>query len=135
MPAWQGKRVMWEITGVAVGGALGALARYGVITLAAAWWGKGFPWGVLIANLSGSFLIGVLGMLFLERAWLSEAWRVPFLVGVLGAFTTFSAFSWDTLTLFQNGAMIRAVLNVVANVVFCLLAAWCGMVFARTLLT
>ncbi|MEM7294072.1 MAG: CrcB family protein, partial [Pseudomonadota bacterium] len=106
---------MFEVLAVAIGGALGAVARYGVVNAAYAAWGRDFPWGVLIANTLGSFLLGLLAVLFVAKFQIPVELRTAILVGVLGAFTTFSAFSLDTLYLFEQGTHLRALGNVLGN--------------------
>ena len=124
---------MSELLAVAVGGAVGALGRYAVVNTAFAIWGRDFPWGVLIVNVAGSFLLGLLGMLFTVKFDVPAEWRLAILVGCLGAFTTFSTFSLDTLLMLEEGHWIKAIGNIFANVVVCLLAVWLGAVLARQL--
>lgn len=116
---------------IALGGAFGALARYWVSTGVYAAAGKGFPYGTLFVNVIGSLAMGFLYIWLIERLVVSAEWRAALLVGVLGAFTTFSAFSIETLNLLEEGAVLKAGLNVVASVVLCILAAWIGVVIAR----
>ena len=114
---------------VALGGALGALARYlaGVATLRVM--GPGFPWGTLAVNVVGAFLMGVLVVLLAQR----DAMRLaPFLMtGILGGFTTFSAFSLDTIAIVERGQMALAVFYVMASVLLSLGAIVLGMSAAR----
>ena len=118
---------------VAAGGALGAVARYGLSTAVYAWLGRGFPWGTLVVNVLGSGIMGGVFVLLLERMSVSPEWRAVVFVGFLGAFTTFSAFSMETLQLLENGEILKAVLNVVVSVLACLAAAWGGVWFVRSL--
>jgi len=119
---------------VAAGGALGAVGRHLVTAVATAWLGSGFPWGTLIVNVAGSFLLGVL------VALLSAVWTPPgevrlFLVtGFLGAFTTFSAFSLDVVSEFERGHNSLAILYVVASVVLSVLALLAGLRLMRLVL-
>ncbi len=112
---------------VALGGALGTLARYG---LAAALlpFSQSLPWGTVLINIGGSFVIGFFGSLTLAhgRFPASEAVRLFVMVGICGGFTTFSSFSLQTLDLLRQGAVTRAMLNVVVSVVLCLVAAALG---------
>ena len=115
---------------VALGGALGALARYGAGIGAAALFGYGFPYGTLLINIVGSFAIG-LSYVFLVEAGTTGVLRALVMVGFLGAFTTFSAFSLDTLQLIEAGEIGKSALNVMSNLCLCLLACWFGLFVAR----
>lgn len=118
---------------IAAGGACGALARYWVSTGIHAISGRGFPYGTLVVNVAGSLAMGFLYIWLLERVALSAEWRAALLVGFLGAFTTFSTFSIETLNLLEEGALLRAGLNVALSVTLCLGAAWIGVALARQL--
>ncbi len=124
---------MSQLLAIALGGAAGAVMRFmtstGVHRLA----GRDFPYGTLTVNVLGSLLMGFLYILLIERASLSPEWRAMLLVGFLGAFTTFSTFSIETLNLMENGELIKAGLNVLLSVSFCLLAAWLGIIAGRQL--
>ena len=112
---------------VAIGGALGASLRYGLSGLMVVWFGKGFPDGTLTVNVLGSFLLGLL-FSALEHGIVADLpWRSLISVGLLGAFTTFSTFSLDTLLLIQHGEWFKAIANVGLNVIVCVFAAWLGM--------
>ena len=112
---------------LALGGALGTLARYG-LALAALPLSQTLPWGTIAINIAGSFLIGMFGTLTLAhgRYPVSENIRLFVMVGFCGGFTTFSSFSLQTLDLLRNGAMVRAGINVVASVVLCVAAVAIG---------
>ncbi len=111
---------------IALGGATGACLRYFLSQLMLQWFGKGFPFGTLLVNIVGSFFLGFLYSL-LEHGQLEAAlWRTTVGIGFLGALTTFSTFSVDTLMLFQQGLWFKAALNVTLNIVCCLFAAWLG---------
>ena len=116
--------VLW----VALGGALGSVARYACSGVAARWLGAGFPYGTLFVNVTGSFTIGLLAALVAAdgRPSLGADGRAFLLVGVLGGFTTFSSFSLETLNLARSGALGPAVLNVAGSVVLCLAAVSLG---------
>ena len=118
---------------VAMGGALGAVLRYGMSSGIYTWFGRSFPYGTLVVNVAGSFLIGLLSILLVEKFDVPHEWRLALVVGVLGALTTFSTFSWDTLDLMQQGLMQRAFLNVLLNVVLCISVAWLGAQWAKTM--
>lgn len=111
---------------IALGGATGACLRFFLSQLMLQWFGKGFPFGTLLVNIVGSFFLGFLYSL-LEHGQLEAAlWRTTIGIGFLGALTTFSTFSVDTLMLFQQGLWFKAALNVTLNVLCCLFAAWLG---------
>jgi CrcB protein len=116
---------------IAAGGAIGALMRFGVSNGIHALFGRGFPYGTLTANVLGSFLIGIFYIALVERLSLGPEWRALIIIGLLGAFTTFSSFSLETFNLVENGELIKAVLNVFANVLICLIATWIGILLAR----
>ncbi len=121
-----------NLLAVAGGGAIGAVLRYGVALGLA---GRAtFPWATLAVNVTGSLAFGFLAIWLGERLPMAAELRAFLLVGVLGAFTTFSAFSWETLALLQNGEMARAGMNVIANVTACIIAAAAGVWLARQLI-
>lgn len=124
---------MSELIAVALGGAVGALGRVGLSNLATVLWGEDFPWGILIVNVLGSLAIGVLFVLLVERALLPQFWRSLLIVGFLGAFTTFSTFSLQTLGLIEAGRMMAAGGYVLSSVFACLAATAAGMALARLL--
>ncbi|OQX49063.1 MAG: camphor resistance protein CrcB [Candidatus Sedimenticola endophacoides] len=93
--------------------------------------GRGFPYGTLAVNLLGSLLMGVLYVLFLERMTVTPELRAGLLIGFLGAFTTFSTFSIETLNLIQQAELFKAVLNMLVSVVACVAAAWVGLLLGR----
>jgi CrcB protein len=113
---------------VALGGAIGSVARYACSVTAARWLGMGFPWGTLFVNVTGSFAIGLLAALVAAdgRPLLGADARALLLVGVLGGFTTFSSFSLDTLALARSGALGAAALNIGSSLVLCLVGVWLG---------
>ena len=120
---------------VALGGALGSVARYASSVTAARWFGAGFPWGTLFVNVAGSFAIGVLAALVAVdgRPLLGADARAFVIVGVLGGFTTFSSFSLETLELARGGALGAAALNVVGSLALCLVGVWLGFASAGLL--
>ena len=107
---------------VAIGGALGAMARYGVSTLVFDASCQRFPYATLSVNVLGSFLIGILFVLIVEKGLLPPEMRSILMVGFLGAFTTFSTFSLDALGLWQNGHLLLALVYALGTVVLCLAA-------------
>ncbi len=113
---------------VALGSAIGGVARYGVGEWMAFHCGTDFPWGTLAVNIAGSFLIGLAYGLS-EEAWV----RNLIGVGILGGFTTFSSFSWQTLCLMQEGRAAYALTNVAGSFAGCLVAVWLGWWLAQAL--
>lgn len=117
---------------VFVGGGFGAMARHGLNRAGLALLGPGFPWWTMAVNISGSFLIGLLAGLF--GRWESgQDMRMFLITGVLGGYTTFSAFSLDALTLWERGAFQQAGLYVLGNVILSLLAAAVGLMLTRAI--
>lgn len=114
---------------VAVGSALGGMSRFWVSKVVGERWGEKFPWGTIVINISGSFLIGVFMALTLAEGRLntSRSFIVQFcMVGICGGYTTFSSFSLQTLNLVRDGQWLWAGGNVVISVVACLIAVWLG---------
>ncbi len=122
---------MTQILSIAAGGAIGAVLRYWVSTGVYSLLGRGFPYGTLVVNIIGSLLMGFLYVLLLERMTVSPELRAALLVGVLGAFTTFSTFSIETLNLIEQADFVKAGLNVLVSVVACVGAAWIGLIIGR----
>lgn len=114
---------------VAAGGAIGALLRYAAVQLAAQLHGSNFPLGTMLVNIAGSFAIGVLMGRYLQAD--SEAARLFFVTGVLGGFTTFSAFSWDALQMLQRGQMGAAFFYIGGSVILSLVAVAVGFQVGR----
>ncbi len=117
---------------IALGGALGTVARYWV----GLWmlpYSQSLPWGTIAINITGSFAITFFGALTIAvgRHPLPETWRLFFMVGICGGFTTFSSFSLQTLELVREGTPARALINVAASVLLCLAAATAGYVLAE----
>jgi fluoride exporter len=128
---------MRDVVLVAIGGALGAVSRFGVTMLATRLFGRGFPWGTLAVNVAGCFVIGVVLRVVLRLESLGDEmrpqvalWHYGVAVGFLGGLTTFSTFSADAVTAFQSGRTGVALLNIAANVMLCLAAVWVGMAVA-----
>jgi CrcB protein len=125
--------MMNQVLAIAIGGAAGALLRFWLSTGMYALLGRSFPYGTLTVNVLGLFLIGFLFIVLLERMQVTGYWRAGILIGVLGAFTTFSTFSIETLNLIEDGSLMKAALNVVLSVVLCLGGTWFGVVLGRVL--
>lgn len=113
---------------ITVGSALGGALRYFVSGLAAIWFGETFPWGTMIVNVAGSFVIGFFATLTAAdgRVFVSAPARQFILLGLCGGFTTFSSFSVQTMTLLRDREWLYAGGNVVGSVTFCLIAVWLG---------
>jgi len=124
---------MAQLLAIAAGGSVGAVMRFMVSTGVYSWLGRGFPYGTLVVNVVGSLLMGLLYELFLQRLSVSPEVRAVLLVGFLGAFTTFSTFSIETINLIEQGYLVKAIVNVLASVILCVLAAWIGLQIARQL--
>lgn len=125
--------VLGEFGAIAAGGAFGAIMRFWVSSSIYAWLGRDFPYGTLSVNVIGSFLIGIAAILLTEKLTLGAEARTFITIGFLGAFTTFSTFSLETLFLLQEGLLVKAVANVLINVLLCIMATWGGMILARSL--
>ena len=120
-----------SIAAIAVGGGCGSVARFLVAKEMERWLGNFLPYGTLAVNVLGSLALGWLATVFLDRLEINIALRLGVAVGFLGAFTTFSAFSFESVQLLLNGAVWRAALNVAVNTVVCLGMCYLGMQLAR----
>ncbi|MES9850350.1 MAG: fluoride efflux transporter CrcB [Candidatus Thiodiazotropha sp. L084R] len=124
---------MYQLLAIASGGAAGAVFRFWVSSGVYSLLGRGFPFGTLAVNVLGSLVMGFLYVVFLERMVISAELRAGLLIGFLGAFTTFSTFSIETLNLLEQAELMKAGLNVLLSVVACVLACWLGLVLGRQL--
>jgi CrcB protein len=124
---------MINLLAIALGGSLGALSRYGIDALVAMLIGRNFPFGTLLINSSGSLFIGMFYVLIIERMDMHAMWRHVLMVGFLGAYTTFSTFSLESVRLLEQGQLVIAGSYVLLSVVLCLLATWVGMLLTRGL--
>jgi len=120
--------IIWNAIWIFIGGGLGSLARWGASGFIANRFGETFPWGTLIVNITGSFIIG----LFAAATAPDGRWLAPvtfqkfFIVGICGGYTTLSSFSLQILTLAQHGQWFRAGANCVLSFTLCLIAVWLG---------
>lgn len=119
---------------VALGGAFGSLCRYLVGTWALRQFGPNFPWGTLTVNIIGSFTIGLASEIIIRRFGGSLELRLLVITGMLGGFTTFSAFSLDFLALLERGSTMAAMAYVTSSVLISLVAVFAGLALGRAIL-
>jgi len=118
---------------ICCGGAVGTGARYLLGGLVATWLGVDFPYGTLFINVIGSFLIGVVQQVGLTTLLIPDTLRLILTVGVMGGFTTYSSFSYETLKLVETGSWFGAILNVVLTTGLCLVGCAVGLLLGRVL--
>jgi fluoride exporter len=118
---------------VALGGSIGAVARYGLAGLVQRFTTPYFPFGTFVVNIVGCLVFGILAGVAEQRSALGPQARAFLLIGILGGFTTFSSFSFETFQLLRDAEFIRASLNALGQVVVGLGAMWVGFVLARLL--
>ena len=116
---------------ICLGGAVGTGARYLIGGLAARWLGSEFPYGTLFINVLGSFLIGFVQQVGLTTLAIPETARLVLTIGVMGGFTTYSSFSYETISLIENGSWLGAVANVVLTTGLCLVVCVLGLGLGR----
>ena len=121
--------MIWVL--VAAGGAAGSLLRFAAGRLAIQWLGAGTVWGTLFVNVTGSFALGFFLAYALQRGEISADIRAMVAIGLLGGYTTFSTLSYDTIRLLESGELGRAGINVLANLVIGLAAAYVGVLSGR----
>jgi CrcB protein len=119
---------------VFLGGGLGAALRHGVNLASARWLGTGFPYATMIENVSGSLVMGLLAGYFAFRGGPSQHWQLFLTTGILGGYTTFSAFSLDAVLLYERGALGLAALYVLGSVVLSIAGLFAGLALARNVL-
>ncbi len=120
---------------IAIGSALGGMARYWCSGVAARLVGETFPWGTIVVNILGSFIIGFFATLTGPdgRVYVGSLGRQFVMIGICGGYTTFSSFSLQTLNLMNDGEWSRAGANIVVSVVCCLVAVWVGYLAATSM--
>lgn len=117
-----------------IGAGLGGVLRYWISKGTYFLLGRQFPYGTLVVNISGCFLMGLLFVLIIDRfIGAGPQLRSFLLIGLLGGYTTFSSFSIETMSLFENGAWVSAFLNILLSVILCMTATWLGMMGGRQL--
>ncbi|MCU7809572.1 MAG: fluoride efflux transporter CrcB [Candidatus Thiodiazotropha sp. (ex Semelilucina semeliformis)] len=124
---------MTQLIAIAAGGAAGALFRFWVSSGIYQLLGRGFPYGTLAVNVLGSLVMGFLYVMLLERMTASPELRGALLIGFLGAFTTFSTFSIETLNLIEQADFLKAGMNMLLSVTACVVACWFGLTLGRQL--
>lgn len=122
-----------QLLAVAAGGATGAVLRWLLAGAIQRFAGGAFPWGTFVVNAIGSFLLGFLFVWLIERSSAGELVRLALTVGLLGALTTFSTYSLESVRLLQEGAFGMAAANIFGQVVICLVLTWLGIQLARTI--
>jgi CrcB protein len=118
---------------VFLGGGFGAMLRHGVNLGTARWLGVGFPWGTFLVNITGSLVMGLIAGWFALKADASQSWRLFLTTGILGGYTTFSAFSLDTALLYERGEIGLAALYVVGSVALSIAGLFIGLWIVRSL--
>ncbi|HXX13669.1 MAG TPA: fluoride efflux transporter CrcB [Candidatus Eremiobacteraceae bacterium] len=116
---------------IALFGAIGTLARYALQGIVQIRMASTFPYGTLVINLTGCFLLGLIGQLTLNRVLVPPEWRMAIAVGFFGGYTTFSSFGWETAKMFEAGEWLRGSTYVLASVVFGLLLSVAGIRLAN----
>ncbi len=120
---------------ITFGGAIGTLLRYLTSLVAAQWFGTEFPYGTLIVNLSGAFIIGLVQQLGTEALMIPDNTRLFLTTGMMGGLTTYSTFSYETVLLMESGAWSQAWINIFVTTVICLSLCFLGMGVGRVFVT
>jgi CrcB protein len=123
--------LMEEIIAVLIFGAIGSLGRFFLSRVINELLPKNFPWGILVVNITGCFLIGFLAAALVGRYELNAFWRAGIFIGFLGGYTTFSSFSLDTISLLQAQNYTAGIINIVASLLFSLLATTVGILLGK----
>lgn len=118
---------------VGIGGAVGSVLRFWIGSYVGGRLGSRFPYGTFVVNITGSFLIGMILTILAEKTQWSDNWRYLIPIGLIGGYTTFSAFEYETFRLFQDGQILGAGLNVGLSVVVGFIGVWAGAVAARSI--
>jgi CrcB protein len=120
-----------KVLAVAMGGAIGAVLRFYVQNWSLGRLGASFPYGTMMVNLSGAFVIGFLMTVFLKHVHIAPAWRLFFVTGILGGYTTFSALTWETYALFEEGQAIQALFYMGASILGGMMTLLAGVFLGR----
>jgi CrcB protein len=130
-PIWENAAMSYLL--VFVGGGLGATLRHLINVTCARYLGTGFPWGTFIINISGSTVMGLIAGYLAFKGEASQPWRLFLLTGILGGYTTFSAYSLDAALLYERGELASAALYVVGSVVLAIAGLFAGLALVRQL--
>ena len=120
-----------QLLAIGAGGFLGAISRSLVSNQMYHWLGRDFVYGTLTVNALGSLILGLLTVLMVDKFQISIEWKAFFIVGFLGAFTTFSTFAFETVMYLQKGAIEKAIINIAANLLLTILLVWIGIIIGR----
>ncbi|MBI5215793.1 MAG: fluoride efflux transporter CrcB [Ignavibacteriae bacterium] len=127
------KQEISNILFVTLGGGIGAASRYSLSNFVHRFLGSSFPYGTLTVNILGCLLIGMLMTMFEERFLVNPSLRIFFTIGILGGFTTFSTFSYETIMMLKDAEFLNAGLNIIGSVALCLGATHLGMILGKIL--
>jgi CrcB protein len=119
---------------IGLGGAIGSISRYVLSRMVYYSAGESFPYGTLAVNIIGCFLIGLLMSVMQERLVTSPNYRYLLVIGLLGGFTTFSSFSYETFELMRMGSITASLFNILYTVAGCLASTWCGYMIGKNIL-